>query len=150
MIPFLASFRERYGTQSEEVVADSGYGSEENYAYMADSGMDAYVKYPMFHAEIRCRYADNAFLVRNMYYNAAEGYYVCPMGQHMERCGTRHPVSDPGYRSEVAVYRFSTARDARSGECATKEGLTGEPWRLTTWPTGSRDRQGSCSPANAG
>lgn len=105
MIPFLDSFRERYGTQSDEVVADSGYGSEENYAYMADSGMDAYVKYPMFHAETKRRYADNAFLVQNMYYNAEEDYYVCPMGQHMERCGTRHPVSDLGYRSEVAVYR---------------------------------------------
>lgn len=105
MIPFLDTFRERYGTQSEEVVADSGYGSEENYAYMADSGMDAYVKYPMFHAETKRRYAANVFLVQNMYYNAEEDYYVCPMGQHMERCGTRHPVSDLGHRSEVAVYR---------------------------------------------
>lgn len=80
MIPFPDSFRERYGTQSDEVVADSGYGSEENYAYMADSGMDAYVKYPMFHAETKRRYTDNAFLVRNMYYNAVEDYYVFPMG----------------------------------------------------------------------
>ena len=105
MIPFLDSFRERYGRQSDEVVADSGYGNEANYAYMEDNGIDAYVKYNMFHAETKCRYAGNAFLVRNMYYNAKEDYYVCPMGQHMERCGTRHPVSDLGYRSEVAVYR---------------------------------------------
>ena len=105
MIPFLDSFRERYGSQSDEVVADSGYGNEANYAYMEDNGIDAYVKYNMFHAETKRRYAGNAFLVRNMYYNAKEDYYVCPMGQHMERCGTRHPVSDLGYRSEVAVYR---------------------------------------------
>ena len=105
MIPFLDSFRERYGTQSDEVVADSGYGNEANYAYMEDNGIDAYVKYNMFHAETKRRYAGNAFLVRNMYYNAKGDYYVCPMGQHMERCGTRHPVSDLGYRSEVAVYR---------------------------------------------
>ena len=105
MKPFLDSFRERYGSQSDEVVADSGYGNEANYAYMEDNGIDAYVKYNMFHAETKRRYAGNAFLVRNMYYNAKEDYYVCPMGQHMERCGTRHPVSDLGYRSEVAVYR---------------------------------------------
>ena len=72
---------------------------------MADNGIDAYVKYNMFHAETKRRYADNAFLVRNMYYNASGDYYVCPMGQHMERCGTQHPVSELGYRSEVAVYR---------------------------------------------
>ena len=86
-------------------MADSGYGSEENYAYMADSDIDAYIKYPMFHAETKRRYADNVFLIQNIYYNAAEDYYVCPMGQHMERCGTQHPVSDLGYRSEMAVYR---------------------------------------------
>ena len=72
---------------------------------MESNGIDAYVKYNMFHAETKCRYADNSFLVQNMHYNASEDYYVCPMGQHMERCGTWHPVSDLGYRSEVAVYR---------------------------------------------
>lgn len=105
LIPFLDSFRERYGTQSDEVVADSGYGNEANYAYMESGGIDAYVKYNMFHAETKREYADNSFLVQNMYYNAGEDYYVCPMGQHLERSGTRHPVTDLGYRSEVAVYR---------------------------------------------
>lgn len=105
MIPFLESFRDRYGRQSDEVVADSGYGNEANYAYMKSCGIDAYVKYNMFHAEMKRRYADNGFLIQNMYYNSSEDYYVCPMGQHMERCGTQHPVSDLGNRSEVAVYR---------------------------------------------
>lgn len=105
MIPFLDSFRERYGTQSKEVVADSGYGNEANYAYMESNGIEAYVKYNMFHAETKRRYANNGFLVQNMYYNASEDYYVCPMGQHMERCGKQHSVSDLGYRSEVDVYR---------------------------------------------
>lgn len=110
MIPFLDSFRERYGRQSDEVVADSGYGNEANYAYMKSSGIDAYVKYNMFHAETKRRYAGNGFLVQNMYYNPCEDYYVCPMGQHMERCGTRHSVSDLGYRSEVAVYKAANCK----------------------------------------
>lgn len=105
MIPFLESIRERYGRQSDEVVAYSGYGNEENYAYMEANGIDAYVKYNMFQTEAGRRYADNAFLIRNMHYNSGKDYYVCPMGQHMERCGTRYPVSELGYRSEVAVYR---------------------------------------------
>ena len=105
MIPFLDSFKERYGRQSDEVVADSGYGNEANYAYMESNGIDAYVKYNMFHAETKRKYVNNGFLVPNMYYNSIEDYYVCPMGQHMERCGTQHPVSDLKYRSEVVVYR---------------------------------------------
>ena len=53
---------------------------------------------------------NNGFLVQNMHYNSGEDYYVCPMGQHLERCGTRHTVSDLGYRSEVAVYRAANCK----------------------------------------
>ena len=105
LIPFLDSFKEKYGKQSEEVVADSGYGNEQNYAYMEGEGMEAYVKYPMFHAEMKRKYVKNAFLPQNMYYNAERDFYVCPMGQHLERCGTRTSVSDLGYRSVLSVYR---------------------------------------------
>ena len=35
------------------VVADSGYGSEENYRFMSENGMEAYVKYNYFHMEQR-------------------------------------------------------------------------------------------------
>ena len=102
MIPFLKSFRERYGRQSEEIVADSGYGNEQNYAYMDGEGMDAYVKYTMFHAEMKQKYRNNAFIVQNMYNNEEKDFYVCPMGQHLDRAGTRSTVSDLGYRSSVA------------------------------------------------
>ena len=105
MIPFLKSFRERYGRQSEEIVADSGYGNEQNYAYMEGNGIAAYVKYNMFHAEMKRKYRHNAFIVQNMYYNEEEDFYVCPMGQHLERAGTWSTISDLGYRSSVAVYQ---------------------------------------------
>ena len=105
MIPFLKSFRERYGRQSGEIVADSGYGNEQNYAYMEGNGMAAYVKYTMSHAETKRKYRNNAFIVQNMYYNEEQDFYVCPMGQHLERVGTWSTVSDLGYRSSVAVYR---------------------------------------------
>lgn len=105
LIPFLDSFKEKYGKQSEEVVADSGYGNEQNYAYMEGNGIDAYVKYNMFHAEMKRKYIKDAFLVQNMYYNAERDFYVCPMGQHLERCGTRTSVSELGYRSVLSVYR---------------------------------------------
>lgn len=80
MTPFLDSFRTKYGTQSGEVVADSGYGNEVNYAHMECNGIDAYVKYNMYHVKMKRGYVDNAFLVQNMYYNASEGCYTCPWG----------------------------------------------------------------------
>jgi transposase len=69
LIPYLKSFEERYGKQSAEIVADSGYGSEQNYEYMFGGGMIPYVKYNMFHAEMKRKYKNNPFLPNNMYYN---------------------------------------------------------------------------------
>ena len=37
--------------------------------------------------------------------NENEDYYVCPMGQHMERIGTKHSKTASGYCSENVRYR---------------------------------------------
>lgn len=105
LIPFLNSFLSRYHRLPSVVVADSGYGSEENYRFMDEAGMDAYVKYNRFHIEQRPRYKPNPFHHDTFHYNAEHDYYVCPMGQHMTRIGTSHPKTASGYRSESVRYR---------------------------------------------
>ena len=105
MIPFLNSFMERYHHFPSIAIADAGYGSEENYRFMEEAGIEAYVKYNRFHIEHRPRYTPNPFHSDNFYYNEEEDYYVCPMGQHMERIATRHCKTGSGYRSENARYQ---------------------------------------------
>ena len=104
-IPFMTSFSDRYGFQSDKAIADSGYGSEQNYAWMEENGIEGFVKYNMFHAEDRRKNRKDPFLVQNLYYNAAEDYYVCPMGQHMEHIGDVRSKSDLGYVSTISRYR---------------------------------------------
>ena len=94
----------RYGRQSTEIVADSGYGSEQNYEYMFNGGMIPYVKYNMFHAEMKRKYKNNPFLPDNMYYNKEQDYYVCPMGQHLDFAYYKKEKSDLGYTSTKSVY----------------------------------------------
>lgn len=105
LIPFFNSFLDRYGHLPSVAVADSGYGSEENYRFMDEAGMEAYVKYNRFHLEQRPRYRPNPFHHDNFHYNATEDYYVCPMGQHMTRIGTSRSKTASGYCSESARYR---------------------------------------------
>lgn len=105
MIPFLESFADRYGRRAETVVADSGYGSEENYRYMSENDMTAYVKYNHFHREQRPRFKPDPFKAENFYYNADGDYCICPMGQKMSRVGTRRSRTGSGYMSENARYR---------------------------------------------
>lgn len=110
LIPFFNSFLDRYGHLPTVAVADSGYGSEENYRFMDEAGMEAYVKYNRFHLEQRPRYMPNPFHHDNFHYNAEEDYYVCPMGQHMTRIGTAHSKTASGYRSESARYRAQNCK----------------------------------------
>lgn len=105
MIPFFSSYSDRYGRLPGEACADSGYGSEENYAYMEANDVEAYVKYNWFHKEQGKAYRDDIFRLENLYYNREDDYYVCPMGQHMERVGTVHTRTESGYRTLTAVYR---------------------------------------------
>ncbi len=79
-IPFFNSFLDRYEHLSSVAVADSGYGSEENYRFMDEAGMKAYAKYNRFHLEQRPRYKTNPFHHDNFHYNADEDYYGCPIG----------------------------------------------------------------------
>lgn len=110
LIPFFNSFLNRYHHLPSTAVADSGYGSEENYRFMDEVGMDAYVKYNRFHIEQRPRFTPNPFHHDNLHYNADEDYYVCPMGQHMTRIGTSHTKTASGYRSENARYRAQNCK----------------------------------------
>ena len=105
LIPFLQSFSSRYGRLTHTVVADSGYGSEENYRFMSENGMDAYVKVQLFPHGARPRFKPDPFKAENFYYNEEHDFCICPMGQKMRRIGTRHVKTASGYVSETARYR---------------------------------------------
>ena len=105
MIPFLQSFSHRYGHMPEEACADSGYGSEENYDFMDTNCTEAYVKYNYFHKEQKRAFQQDIFCAEHLHYNAEDDYFVCPMGQHMTRVGTKTGCTGRGHRTEIAIYR---------------------------------------------
>lgn len=104
-IPFLGSFPGRYGRFTKRVVADSGYGSEENDRFMDEAGIEGFVKYNRFHLEHRPRYKPDTFHPDSLYYNEEGDYYICPMGQRMSRTGTVQTRTEGGYISQSACYR---------------------------------------------
>ena len=69
-MPFFHSFEQRYNRLLTVGVADSGYGSEENYRFMQDNGIEAFVKYNHFHKEQPPRYTPNPFHAESLHYNA--------------------------------------------------------------------------------
>lgn len=119
----LESFEHQYQTQSEEVVADAGYGSEQNYELMEGKGIVPYVKYNYFHMEQKRKQQSNPFLVQNLFYNAQEDFLVCPAGQKLTLWKQAERTSTNGYVSQVSIYRAQRCEGCpMRGQCHKAEG----------------------------
>jgi hypothetical protein len=101
----LESFKESYNKQSEVVVADAGYGSEQNYEFMEEKGIEAYVKYNYFHKEQKRSWKKNPFEVQNLFYNQEKDFFICPMGQKLINIGIKKNKSSLGYIATVTRYQ---------------------------------------------
>ena len=122
-IPFEEMFFYRYGRFAKTTIADSGYGSEENYRFMDGNGTEAFVKYNYFHKEQKPRYKPNPYHPESLYYNKPEDYYVCPMGQHMNRTGTKRGKTGSGYVTESICYQAARCEGCPlRGQCFKAKG----------------------------
>ena len=123
---FVDTFEEKYDRQSSEIVADSGYGSEQNFDYLESKGIDNYVKFSYFHKEQKKSFKNNPFLTDNLFYNPEGDFYICPMGQQMNRISISQRISDRGYRSEISSYQAKRCEGCPlRGEChKSKENRT--------------------------
>lgn len=84
---------------------DAGYGYEQNYDYLQAEGLGNYLKYPGFFQEQQKKYQQNPFLLANLYYNAEQDYYICPMGQRLSYWYTRKEQKKSGYEATYRMYR---------------------------------------------
>lgn len=110
LINYLEKFKDQYGKQSTEIVADAGYGSEENYEYLEAEEIDHYVKFNMFHQEQKKKFKSDPSKVENLHYNQDEDYFVCPMGQHMEFVNEYQKTNESGFVSTVKKYRAQNCK----------------------------------------
>ena len=101
----LNGFEEKYHKKSKKVVADAGYGSEENYEILKGKEITPFVKYSYFHKEQKKKFKENPFLAQNLIYNQEGDYFICPIGQKMYKIGTEERISKNGYKSLITNYR---------------------------------------------
>lgn len=102
----LHSFEKQYGYMPQELTADAGYGSEENYEFMEMNKVEAFVKYNYFDNEQH----DNGeskgeFHPDNLYYNNKLNCYYCPMGQTMTFTGNKTSKTKTGYKITLSLYQ---------------------------------------------
>lgn len=104
--PHLNSYEQQYTFLPKELTTDAGYGSEENYEYLEQNNVEAYVKYNYFDKEQREKEkAKPAFHVDNLFYNKETNCYYCPMGQKMDFIETSIEKTEAGYERTLSRYQ---------------------------------------------
>ena len=110
--PHLEKLRDWLGEYPEVLIADAGYGSEENYAYLKEKQIAACVKYNTFHYEQKKRYKKKkAYRAENFTYEADKDQYICPQGRKLTYKDTRKYISENGYESSRRIYECESCLD---------------------------------------
>lgn len=92
------------GKLPKNVIADAGYGSEENYEYLEDNQLGHYVKYNTFHKENTKKWKGDITKVQNFSYIEDLDEYVCGYGRRLVFLYEHERKSDNGFKSTIRVY----------------------------------------------
>jgi len=102
--PHLETLKTQYDKMPDRVIADAGYGSEENYEYLIEEGVEAYVKYGGFYREEKRKYKKNPFVPEHLSYDESKDQFTCPDGKTLDFVEEKTRKSKNGYTSNLRVY----------------------------------------------
>lgn len=83
----------------KKVIADSGYGSEENYLHLKKCGIQNYIKYNTFEKEQIRSFRKNKFNEKNWEYLSDEDTFVYPAGNKVRYWYPKLTVNERGFVS---------------------------------------------------
>lgn len=120
----LAQHEASYGKAPKVIVADAGYGSEENYTLLEQKETVAFVKYGMFDKGQNENYnSKHPFAANKLFYNQEKDCYICPMGQQMCFIGTYTKETATGFKQTIKRYQArNCATCPLNGACHKSKG----------------------------
>ena len=121
--PHLIGFENAYKKQSKQVIADAGYGSQENYQLLNNKQVDFFIPYNMYRIEQTRKHKKNVFHTQNLFYNAQQDFLVCPIGQKMTNIYTKQSKTTTGFLQHHSVYQaINCERCPMRGQCFKGQG----------------------------
>ena len=104
LIPFLREMDRIHGRKFRQVVADAGYDSEENYAWLEQHGYESVIKPSQYEARKKKSRKKYIGLAENMDYDENHDEYVCAKGRRLRFVYWTTQKSKTGYRRDTKVY----------------------------------------------
>jgi hypothetical protein len=117
LIPHLEQLRQNLaGRFPRKLVADAAYGSEENYAYLAQYDAENYLKYNTFYQDTH-QYRDaevvraHQFRAENFGYDLQADEFICPAEKRLSYQGTSRYTTENGYDTQRRIYACQDCAD---------------------------------------
>lgn len=105
LIPFLDKLNKNYGKNFENLIADAGYESEENYDYLKRNNITPYIKPSNYeYSKTRKFQRDMEFRLA-MEYDDKTDTYTCKGGRKLCLSESKTRKGSTGYQSKVKIYR---------------------------------------------
>ena len=109
-IPFIKRMPESFLERLERAIADAGYESEENYQFLEENGIEAFIKPSNYEQSKKRSFKKQIGRVENMDYDVESDSYICANGQKLTVKGISQKKSSTGYESEVTIYESASCK----------------------------------------
>lgn len=110
LIPHLHHLHALLGHYPTDIVGDSAFGSEENYAFLADHQMANYLKYNTFHYEQTKTVKQDPYRKENFSYDPSSDTYRCPEGRALVLKRIQPTTTAQGYQITTRMYQCEDCR----------------------------------------
>ncbi len=97
LIPLLENMKSKIGTKFKNIIADSGYESEENYFYLEKEGLESYIKPQSYDRNKKKSFRNDISKRENMIYNPKTDEYTCHNQKKLKPTGVAHKTSVTGF-----------------------------------------------------
>ena len=118
--PHLENVMNRLGCKFETVIADAGYGSEENYDYLEDKKITGAIKYATYEKETKRSFKKKIFNFENWNYDSEQKEYTCPAGNPVPYKKTVTKKNSSGYLQTFDVFQCDNCEGCPLRELCTK------------------------------
>ena len=96
--------RKNTGRKYDNIIADAGYASEENYTYLEKNGQNAYIKPADYEIRKTRKYKQNIYRVENLSYDEIGDFFICPNGKKLNHAYDSKRKTENGYEAVKSYY----------------------------------------------
>lgn len=119
LIPQLEKYKTQYNQYPENIVADKGYGSLENYTELESKEIEAYIKYPHWELEKKKRSKKYKYRSWKFEYDETKNELICPEKKVLRFIHGRTRIKGNGRQETFGVYQCSDC-----DQCSERESCT--------------------------